>query len=127
MQDELDQIDHVDIDTLVSMSKMAYSFENWDKVISISDELLRIANLIYKGRLGQPISIQTGYKKINRPIVYYFGYGHLMKGLAYQKLKFYNKAKECIAYYEDLSWLDDSSELLRRLYLISTFLLMQIC
>lgn len=33
-----------------------------------------------------------------------------MKGLAFQKLKQYSKSIECISFYSDLTWLDDSTE-----------------
>lgn len=101
----------VEIDTLISMLKMAYSFENWDKVISISVEVYRAANRIYKEHIQhKSFGRQITHEPMNRPLVYYFGYSYLMKGLAFQKLKLYGKAKECVAYYSDLNWLDDSSE-----------------
>ncbi|KKO52358.1 hypothetical protein [Paenibacillus sp. DMB20] len=36
-------VDEIDSDTLVSMIKMAYAFENWEKVISLSDDLLEMS------------------------------------------------------------------------------------
>ncbi|AWB43127.1 hypothetical protein DCC85_02025 [Paenibacillus sp. CAA11] len=113
MQDELDQLllDPVHIDTLVNMLKMAYSFENWDQVISLSDSLIETASRINHDYTSRPVGIYSGSEPMNRSIVYYFGYSYLMKGLAYQKLKRYDKAKECVVYYADLSWVDDSNPL----------------
>ncbi|MNH93835.1 hypothetical protein D3C73_464440 [compost metagenome] len=116
MLSDSDQIvEPIEIDTLVSMLKMAYSFENWDKVISISVDLNRAANRIYKEHIQHTsFGRQISHEKMERSLVYYFGYSYLMKGLAFQKLKLYGKAKECVAYYSDLNWLDDSSEVSRK-------------
>ncbi|MDR0270485.1 hypothetical protein [Paenibacillus sp.] len=99
-------IEQIDIDTLVNMVKMAYEFENWREVISLSASLLDSAETInnnpYK---GLHVGLET-----KRHISYYFGYSYLMKGLAFQKLKMFPYAFECIDYYSDLSWLDDSTD-----------------
>ncbi|MGM1047301.1 MAG: hypothetical protein ACQEXX_14270 [Bacillota bacterium] len=99
-------IEPIEIDSLVSMIKMAYSFENWERVISLSTTLLDSVKDI---RLEQSQLIKTN-KRLNRHISYYFGYSYLMKGLAHQKLKQYSKSIECVSYYADLSWLDDKTE-----------------
>ncbi|GAF08986.1 hypothetical protein [Paenibacillus pini] len=94
----------VEIDTIVNFIKMASTFENWDKVISLSTSLLDSATEIIHTDKN---TIQT---KKKRHISYYFGYSYLMKGIAFQKLSQYLEAKECISYYSDLSWLYDSTE-----------------
>ncbi|MBB3127792.1 hypothetical protein FHS19_002446 [Paenibacillus rhizosphaerae] len=95
----------IEIDTLVTMLKMAFSFENWDNMIKISTELYESAYEMYVEQKERNRRIQV----TERPIVYYFGYSHLMKGLAYQKKKMYQEAKQCIANYEDLSYMSDGS------------------
>lgn len=95
----------IEIDTLVTMLKMAFSFENWDNMIKISTELYDSAYEMYVEQKERNKKMQT----TERPIVYYFGYSHLMKGLAFQKKKMYQEAKLCIANYEDLSYMSDGS------------------
>ncbi|KAF9118936.1 hypothetical protein BGX30_004203 [Mortierella sp. GBA39] len=84
---------------------MAFSFENWDNMIKISTELYESAYEMYVEQKERNRRLQV----TERPIVYYFGYSHLMKGLAYQKKKMYQEAKQCIANYEDLSYMSDGS------------------
>ncbi|MDP4098255.1 DNA-binding protein [Paenibacillus sp. P96] len=84
-----------DLDTLVNMLKMAFSFENWDKIIELSEDLLSLVHLIREK------AIRANGK---RPLVYYYGYGHLMKGLALKKLRQYDQARACIAEYGGLDW-----------------------
>ncbi|MFM9278909.1 DNA-binding protein [Paenibacillus jiagnxiensis] len=82
-----------DLDTLVNMLKMAFAFENWDKIIELSEDLLSLVSLNENGRLK---SNRT------RPLVYYYGYGHMMKGQALTKLQQYDQARVCIEKYAEL-------------------------
>ena len=91
-------VDEIDNDTLVSMIKMAYAFENWEKVISLSDDLLEMS------------TPENKKMSMKNPLVYYFGYSHLMKGLALQKLKNYKESMACVHIYSDLNWIDNSQE-----------------
>ncbi|WP_055106343.1 hypothetical protein [Paenibacillus ihumii] len=91
-----------EVDPLVKILKMAYELECWEKVIFISDKLLTEAEKVYRS----PVRFSK-LRKLDRPIAYYFGYSYLMKGSALQKLKQYDKAKECIKKYENLDWLGD--------------------
>lgn len=100
MDEEILQDELIEIDTLVKMIKMAFSFENWTKVLDLSNQLIIKAKSTYE---------QDSRPKMERHIAYYFGYSYLMKGLAYQKLKEYLLSSECITYYSDLNWLNDSS------------------
>jgi hypothetical protein len=45
-----------------------------------------------------------------RPLVYYYGYSHLMKGLALQKLKRYDESSHCINNYVELGWFNGLDE-----------------
>ncbi|MFB5675758.1 DNA-binding protein [Paenibacillus terreus] len=82
-----------DLDTLVNMLKMAFAFENWDKIIELSEDLLSLVSLNGNGTLK---SNRT------RSLVYYYGYGHMMKGQALTKLRQYDRARACIAEYAEL-------------------------
>ena len=95
-------VESVEIDTLVNMVKMAYAFENWDKVLTLADQLL------VKAKDCQ--CRQFPKTRAHRHFAYYYGYSHMMKGLAYQKLKEYSLSAQCVTAYSDLNWLNDSSE-----------------
>ncbi|MNB85595.1 hypothetical protein D3C75_325090 [compost metagenome] len=92
-----------EIDTLVKMIKMAYAFDNWKKVLTLSNKLLNAANKILLTETKHLV-------KLDRHIAYYFGYSYLMKGLAFQKVEKYPNSFECIAHYSNLEWLDDETE-----------------
>ncbi|MCM3126500.1 MULTISPECIES: hypothetical protein [unclassified Paenibacillus] len=96
----------LDLDTLVQHIKVSYSVENWNDVISISNELLELAKEIHKELLEKGSTSHV----FGKHIIYYFGYSYLMTGLSYQKLGVYTKSKEYISLYANLDWLDDSSE-----------------
>ncbi|WP_211747895.1 hypothetical protein [Paenibacillus sp. Marseille-Q4541] len=101
-----DHTEPLDLDTLVEMIKMHYAFENWEKVILLSNDLLDSAKEIHK----ELSKLDDTDKTFSKHIIFYFGYSYLMTGLSYQKLRQYAKAKEYISYYSDLSWLHDSTE-----------------
>lgn len=91
-------------DTLVTMLRMAFSFENWDNLILLADELLDKVYGPYREDSDQPKPV------MERPLVYYLGYSNLMKAVAYQKKKLYKEAMECIDQYRDLSLFSDGSK-----------------
>ncbi|MFB5267696.1 DNA-binding protein [Paenibacillus enshidis] len=82
-----------DLDTLVNMLNMAFSFENWDKIIELSEDLLSLVSL------NQADTLRSSRTK---PLVSYYGYGHMMKGQALKKLQQYDQALVCIAEYAEL-------------------------
>lgn len=86
-----------DMDTLVSMLKMASAFENWNKVMELADELLSLISFHeHDKRKGNSA----------KPAVFYYGYGHMMKGQALKQLRQYDDAITCIAVYAELDQLD---------------------
>ncbi|GIO31066.1 MULTISPECIES: hypothetical protein [Paenibacillus] len=95
---------NTNVDTLVTMLRMAFSFENWDNLIILADELLDKVYGPYRDPSDQPKPV------MEKPLVYYLGYCNLMKGVAYQKKKLYKEAMECIDQYRDLSLFSDGSE-----------------
>ncbi|WP_339312077.1 hypothetical protein [Paenibacillus sp. FSL M7-0896] len=44
---------------------------------------------------------------MQRPLVYYFGFSHLMRGSAYQKQQKYDDARERVYRYAELGWMED--------------------
>lgn len=98
-------IDTVTLDSAVKMLKLTYSLELWDQLIDLSDKLFIRANHLYENRANISIRINT-----ERPLVYYYGYSLLMKGLAYKELGNYDSALQCIDEYSNLYWFDNLSE-----------------
>lgn len=93
---------HSNPDSLVTMLRMAHSFENWDNVIRLSSALHETAT-----RLSAEPAAETS--DLNKPLVYYIGFSNLMKGYAYEKKKQYAEALACISRYQDLSPFTDGS------------------
>lgn len=83
-----------DLDTLVNMLEMAFAFENWDKIIELSEDMLSLVSLN---------GSRTLKSNRTRPLVYYYGYGYMMKGQALTKLQQYDRARACITVYAELS------------------------
>lgn len=90
-----------DIDSLTKMLKLAFSNEDWHNMIIIADRLYEESSVLYYYLLQQPSSKSSH----DRPLIYYIGFSQLCKGVAYQKLNQYQKSRECIQKYKDLSWL----------------------
>lgn len=99
------EIDMVALDNAVKMLKLTYSLELWDQLIDLSDKLYIRASYIYKNRSNMPIRIIA-----ERPLVYYYGYSLLMKGLAYKEVGNYDLSLECIDQYANLHWFKDLDE-----------------
>ncbi|MWV42191.1 hypothetical protein GRF59_00975 [Paenibacillus sp. HJL G12] len=103
METELAHIKN-NVDSLVTMLRMAHSLESWDNLIVLADELL--------DKVYAPFQDNTEVQMplMKKPLVYYLGYGNLMKGIAHQKKKQFNEAKICIENYKHLHLFSDGSE-----------------
>lgn len=95
----------LNLDSSVQLLKMAYSFQNWERIIGLADELHKSVTSIYeKQQLQRATNKTIANIHIKRPLVYYYGYSWLMKGLALKSLQRYDKARECILKYAELGW-----------------------
>ncbi|MEK4513549.1 DNA-binding protein [Paenibacillus sp. FSL K6-2524] len=94
-------------DVIVKMLKMAFSFENWDKLSEISNVLCICVHRIYE---EQQEGVPRKYVYLERPLVYYYGFGLLMRGLALLKQGKYEQSGECVSKYTDLSWMTPLDE-----------------
>ncbi|MRN54014.1 DNA-binding protein [Paenibacillus monticola] len=99
-------------DIMVEMLENAFLSENWDRILNTSDILFSYAQCIYEERQdlkskGLPLSLGV---VMPHSLVYYFGFSHLMRGIAHQKQGHYNQARECMSKYADLGWLDGLDE-----------------
>lgn len=99
------------LDTLVKKINLAFSLNGWEKMIELSKQLYTKAKALYE---------ETLYKKeqrhelspstIDRPLVYYYGYSHLTKGVALQKLNRLDETLNCIESYANLDWFNGLDE-----------------
>ncbi|MGO4529123.1 DNA-binding protein [Paenibacillus sp. 2TAF8] len=98
-------------DIIVEMLNMAVAFENWNKVLETADVLYQCAQCIYEERMecqqegGAKHHIHT-----QRPLVYYMGWSHMMRGMAYQKLGQIDQARACIRQYAVLGCMEGMDE-----------------
>lgn len=96
----------LDLDTIVKLIQINYTLENWEEVLSFSDELMTLAKEIHK----ELVETESTSHEFKQHIIYYFGYSSLMKSLSYQKLGELGKSREYISLYANLDWLNDSTE-----------------
>ncbi|KAA9004203.1 hypothetical protein F4V43_12470 [Paenibacillus spiritus] len=92
------------------MLKLTYINEDWRPMITIADKLYDEACVNYHDHQQQR---ERGDKVLyysEKPLLYYFGYSQLTKGLALQKLGRYQESRACIEKYRDLSWMERSSD-----------------
>ncbi|WP_330217231.1 DNA-binding protein [Paenibacillus durus] len=98
-------------DIIVEMLEMAFHFENWDKLLNTSDILYSYAQYIYEERqYFKAKRLPVPHVNMARPLVYYYGFSHLMRGIACQKQGQYDQAREYIDKYAELGWMEDLGE-----------------
>ncbi|MET3209787.1 UNVERIFIED_CONTAM: hypothetical protein ABIC26_002734 [Paenibacillus sp. PvR008] len=105
---ENDLLSVTDLDTIVVYIRMCYNNENWEMLEKLSDHLSNCTYDEIKYNKDQQ-DIHTK-NKTKSPLVYYYGYGHLMKGIALQKMKKYSESAVCINNYSELGWFDGLDE-----------------
>ncbi|WP_145335133.1 DNA-binding protein [Paenibacillus xylanexedens] len=98
-------------DIIVDMLDMAVAFENWNKVLETADVLYQCAQCIYEERMERQ---EEGGSKLHlrteRPLVYYMGWSHMKRGMAYQKLGQIDQARACIRQYATLGDIEGLDE-----------------
>ncbi|MGN7414642.1 DNA-binding protein [Paenibacillus sp. SAF-068] len=98
-------------DIIVEMLDMAVAFENWNKVMERADMLYQCVQSIYEERRKyQSKGVPAPHIHIERPLVYYYGFSHLMRGMAHQKMGQVDQARACIDQYAELGWMEDLDE-----------------
>ncbi|WJM08330.1 DNA-binding protein [Paenibacillus sp. PK1-4R] len=96
---------------IVEMLDMAVAFENWNKVMERADMLYQCVQSIHEERQEyRSEGVPAPHIHIERPLVYYYGISHLMRGMAHQKLGQVDQARACIDQYAELGWLEDLDE-----------------
>jgi tetratricopeptide (TPR) repeat protein len=98
-------------DVVVEMLEMAYRLENWDKMIETADILYDCVQCVYQERQYQKAKeLPLLLLELEHPLVYYYGYSHLMRGIAHQERGQYVESRACIEKYAELGWLEDLGE-----------------
>ncbi|WP_340388177.1 DNA-binding protein [Paenibacillus sp. FSL E2-0151] len=98
-------------DIIVEMLDMAVAFENWNKVMERADMLYQCVQSIHEERQEhRSEGVPAPHIHIERPLVYYYGISHLMRGMAHQKMGQVDQARACIDQYAELGWLEDLDE-----------------
>ncbi|MEC0123261.1 DNA-binding protein [Paenibacillus pabuli] len=98
-------------DIIVEMLDMAVAFENWNKVIERADMLYQCVQCIQEERQEhQARGLPLPYIHTDRPLVYYYGFSHMMRGMAHQKMGQVDQARSCIDQYAELGWMEELDE-----------------
>ncbi|WP_256703834.1 hypothetical protein [Paenibacillus sp. FSL H8-0259] len=93
---------------IIEMIEMAYRFEEWDKMLDAAGILYSYAQCVYEERqYHKAKKLPVPLLGTARPLVYYFGFSHLMQGIAFQKQEKYGEARETIYRYAELGWMED--------------------
>ncbi|KPV60414.1 DNA-binding protein [Paenibacillus sp. A3] len=101
--------ENLQLDGLTKLVKVCFTLQKWDKVEQYADELRELAETQYELQ-------KRGYSSeslFERPLVYYYGMGSLLKGVALERQELYEAAAEYVRKYADLGWfesLDDAGK-----------------
>ncbi|HBU83667.1 MAG TPA: DNA-binding protein [Paenibacillus sp.] len=98
-------------DIIVEMLEMAVAFENWNKVMETADVLYQCVQCIHEERQEQRAKgLPLPYILTERPLIYYYGFSHQMRGMAHQKMGQVDQARACIDQYAELAWMEELDE-----------------
>ncbi|GAS84123.1 DNA-binding protein [Paenibacillus amylolyticus] len=98
-------------DIIVEMLDMAVAFENWNKVMERADMLYQCVQSIHEERQEcRSKGVPAPHIHTERPLVYYYGCSHFMRGMAHRKMGQVDQARACIDQYADLGWMEDLDE-----------------
>ncbi|NOU79956.1 DNA-binding protein [Paenibacillus sp. LMG 31459] len=101
----------LNLDVIVEMIEMACRLEKWDKVVETSEILYECVQYLYqeqqyrKAKSSPLLRIGLGH-----PLVYYYGFSYLTRGMAYLKMENYEEARVYIDKYAEMGWLEDLGE-----------------
>ncbi|MCY9508475.1 DNA-binding protein, partial [Paenibacillus larvae] len=102
------------LDALLQLSKVCLSLSKWNLTEQFADELRILATIRYQEELLMKKNKSASESlKTERPLIVYYGQSYLIKAAALFRQGHYEKAKQYIEGYEDLSWfeiLDDQGK-----------------
>ncbi|NTU21558.1 helix-turn-helix transcriptional regulator [Brevibacillus sp. HB1.2] len=95
------------LDALFQLTRVCFALQKWKKSEQYADELRFLAETVYiheldrlkRNKKSEPLETE-------RHFVFYYGMGHLFKGLALEMQGLYEQAKTYVQGYADLSWFE---------------------
>lgn len=98
-------------DVIVEMLEMACRLEKWNKVIETAGILYECVQCLYREQQYRKAkSLPLLIFELEHPMVYYYGFSHLMRGMACQEKGQYAESRAYIDKYAELGWLEDLGE-----------------
>ncbi|OAB42799.1 hypothetical protein [Paenibacillus glacialis] len=95
------------LDALSQISNIYYAMNKWDKVEQYTDELIVLSNIVLQSEKRRTIGKRPIEHLITeKPLVYYYGYGYLLKGVVLEHQGRYEEGMAAVSLYADLSWID---------------------
>jgi len=109
--------EHLKLDALLKLANIHYTVQDWKVSIKFGAELVELSSAIYKN--SQKRKVQSMIPLLIRPLVRYFGHGHLVQFTAYEHMEMYEEARRHLKEFSDLSWfqgMDSEGEKQARLF-----------
>ncbi|NRR03677.1 helix-turn-helix domain-containing protein [Brevibacillus sp. RS1.1] len=95
------------LDALFQLARVCFALQKWKKSEQYADELRFLAETIYIHELDRlKRNKKREHLETERHFVFYYGIGHLFKGLALEMQGLYEQAKTYVQGYADLSWFE---------------------
>ncbi|AIW41774.1 hypothetical protein MHB54_04160 [Paenibacillus sp. FSL M7-0802] len=100
---EKDLLNVEDLDAIVHYIRMCYTSEDWERLLRLTEHLYMCAKSTYEATFNN-IDENIHSKELKQPLVFYYGYSHLMRGVAHLKMQNYTATQDCIEKYSELGW-----------------------
>ncbi|MBG9800214.1 DNA-binding protein [Brevibacillus laterosporus] len=97
---------HLQLEALLQLGNNYRTLQRWEEVRKYADELIELANLVFKEELFLKKRCDSeGVDIVNqeRHLVVYYGQGYLLKAESLEKQGLYEQAKEFLSDYTNLS------------------------
>lgn len=102
--------ENLQLDGLLKLAQVTYTLHKYKEMEKYTDELRALASAMYREQLQKKAGRRGEELKLERPLVFYYAHGYLLKATSLTKQGRYEEAKKYTAGYADLSWfqfLDD--------------------
>lgn len=102
--------ENLQLDGLLKLAQVTFTLHKYKEMEKYTDELRALASAMYREQLQKKAGRRGEELKLERPLVFYYAHGYLLKATSLTKQGRYEEAKKYTAYYADLSWfqfLDD--------------------
>ncbi|HEY2493193.1 MAG TPA: DNA-binding protein, partial [Paenibacillus sp.] len=95
------------LDALLQLMDIYYTMNKWEKAEYYADESIALSTIVLQNEKRKKLGNRP-YEQLvtDKPLVNYYAYGYLMKGVALQKQGRYEEALKYVAGYADLSWVE---------------------